>query len=130
MVSVAARTKGAVGRMDDEVVRSAIDYFELADETEDERPPMIPRGRGVLPVTELRIVSWLGMPWHDADFGWGKPRVMGLAESNHGGFVHLVDDLPAEDGGSGGVSGFVCMEAANVKEFERLLFANLKCLTG
>nr|CAB3483094.1 unnamed protein product [Digitaria exilis] len=130
MVSVAARVKGAVVRMDDEVVRSAIDYFELADETEDDLPPMIPRGRGVLPVTELRIVSWLGMPWHGADFGWGKPRVMGLAESNHGGFVHLVDDVPAENGGSGGVRVFACMEAANIMEFERLLYANLECLAG
>ncbi|OEL33494.1 hypothetical protein BAE44_0005487 [Dichanthelium oligosanthes] len=90
--------------MDDEVVRSAIDYFQLANAEMGSRPPLIPRGRGILPETELRIVSWIGMPWHDAEFGWGKPRVMGLAESNHGGFAHLVDDGPAaENGGSGAV---------------------------
>jgi shikimate O-hydroxycinnamoyltransferase len=46
--SVADRIKGVVDRMDDELVRSAFDYFEMAEI--DSRHP-----RGTLPQTDLYI---------------------------------------------------------------------------
>jgi hypothetical protein len=54
--------------MDDDLVRSAIDYLGLADKD------ILRPQRGSLPETELRIVSWLSLPGHDADFGWGLRR--------------------------------------------------------
>ncbi|CAD6232746.1 unnamed protein product [Miscanthus lutarioriparius] len=109
--SVAGRIRGAVDRMDDELVRSAIDYFEMAEM--DSRPP-----RGTLRQTDLHITSWLGRPQYDADFGWGKPELMSLAENHRGGVVFLMND---DDGaGSGGVRLLMCMEAVNIKEIERL----------
>jgi shikimate O-hydroxycinnamoyltransferase len=115
--SVAGRIRGAVDRMDDELVRSAIDYFEMAEM--DSRPP-----RGTLPQTDLHISSWLGRPQYDADFGWGKPELMSLAENHRGGFVFLMHDDDGA-GSSGDVRLLMCMEAVNIKEIERLLYAKL-----
>ena len=63
---VAGQISSAVRRMDDELVRSAIDYFELTEINSKPAP-------GRMPETELRVISWLGMPVYDVDFGWGKP---------------------------------------------------------
>ncbi|CAL4977644.1 unnamed protein product [Urochloa decumbens] len=121
LASVAGRIGGAIRRMDDEMVRSAIDYFE-AEEMSGHWA-----ATGTRPMTELHVTSWLGMPVYDADFGWGPPLVMSRAESNLGGFVHLVSDGPAY--GGGGVRVITCMEAANVKELEHLLYQDLaRCI--
>ncbi|CAL5081024.1 unnamed protein product [Urochloa decumbens] len=114
LASVAARITGAVARMDDVLVRSAIDHLELAGMGI--RPP-----RGSLPETEIRIVSWLGMPLHDADFGSGSPQVVSRADSVRGGFAHVMDDVPAD----AGVRVVMCMKAANMDEFKRLFYANI-----
>ncbi|CAM0914161.1 unnamed protein product [Alopecurus aequalis] len=115
LASVAGRIRSVVGRMDDELVRSAVDYLELA------KSDTKPAARGTLPVTDLRVVSWLGMPMYDADFAWGKPVAVLRAESNRGGFVHLMDNAQ----GKGGVRLIVCVEAAILNDFERLLYDNL-----
>ncbi|CAM0885475.1 unnamed protein product [Alopecurus aequalis] len=113
--SLAGRIAGAVRRMDDELVRSAIDYFELTlTETDGQPAPA-----GCMPDTELRVISWLGMPVYDADFGWGKPLAMLRAVSERAGFVYLMDDGK----GDGGVRVYMCMEAAILNELRRLLYA-------
>ncbi|KAF8705089.1 hypothetical protein HU200_031351 [Digitaria exilis] len=127
LASVAGRIRRAIGRMDDgdgdgDMVRSAIDYYEMAVAGKEEKDDDgARRSTCTLPETELQVVSWLGMPMYDADFGWGKPLVMSRAESTRGGIVHLMSDGTA----GGGVRVLVCMEARNVKELERLLYAKL-----
>ncbi|KAF8781260.1 hypothetical protein HU200_000620 [Digitaria exilis] len=119
LASVAGRIGGAIARMDAELVRSAIDYSEVAGV--DGRPM-----RGSMPETELRITSWLGMPAYGADFGSGSPQAMTRAESVRGGVVYLIDDGPRDlQRGAGAVRVVVCLEAANMKEFGRLLYANI-----
>lgn len=121
LASIAGRIRDAIGRMDDNMVRSAIDYYEMAAGKEEKGDRPARRSTtGTLPETELQIISWLGMPMYDADFGWGKPLVMSRAESTRGGNVHLMSDGP-----TGGVRVLMCMEAANVKELERLFYAKL-----
>jgi shikimate O-hydroxycinnamoyltransferase len=78
--------------------------------------------KGTLAETDLQIISWLGMPMYDVDFGWGKPAVMSRAVSVRGGLVYLTSDGPT---GGGGVRVLMCMEAENMKELERLLYAKL-----
>ncbi|KAL6660744.1 hypothetical protein ACP70R_001779 [Stipagrostis hirtigluma subsp. patula] len=112
LAATAGRIRGAVRRMDDEVVRSAIDYFEIADMDRCQPAP-----GGSLPETELRVISWLGMPVYDADYGWGKPHLMLRAESERSGLVYLMND------GGGGVRVVACAEAACLEEFQRLLYA-------
>ncbi|CAO2209094.1 unnamed protein product [Urochloa humidicola] len=107
--TVAGRIGDVVRRVDDdEMVRSAIDYVEGVE--------MSGQWTGTRPETELQVTSWLGMPLYDADFGWGKPRVMSRAENNIGGSVHLMSDGPAD-----GVRVLMSMEVANVEELGRLL---------
>ncbi|VAH85343.1 unnamed protein product [Triticum turgidum subsp. durum] len=110
--SVAHRISGAVGRMDDELVRSAIDYLEINGKSK--QPP------SSMPETELRVVSWLGMPVYDVDFGWGKPLVMHRAVQQRAGMVYLMDGVS----GSGGVRILVSTEAVILNDFQRLLYAN------
>uniref|UniRef100_A0A0D9XZI6 Uncharacterized protein n=1 Tax=Leersia perrieri TaxID=77586 RepID=A0A0D9XZI6_9ORYZ len=113
---VAGCVTGAVRRMDDEVARSAIDYFEIMRE---KYGHLLPSPPSDVAETDLRVVSWLGMPVYDVDFGWGTPRQMLRAESERGGFVYLMNGGP---GDGGGLRTVVCMKAANLVEFKRLLF--------
>ncbi|WVZ48860.1 hypothetical protein U9M48_000260 [Paspalum notatum var. saurae] len=128
--SVARRIRRVIGETDDELVRSAIDYFEVETMGTSggggggARKNQLTRGS--LPETDLRIISWLGMPTYDADFGWGSPLVMSRAESIRGGFVYIVNDDGA--GRGGGVRVLMSMEAQNIKEMERLLYAKLSSL--
>jgi shikimate O-hydroxycinnamoyltransferase len=117
LASIADRIRGAIGRVDDELVRSAIDYYEMAGMDN------LSSAKGTLPETVLNGTSWLGMPIYDADFGWGKPRVMSRAESNRGGFFYLMNNEKAD--AAGGVRVLMCMEVANMKEMERLLYEAL-----
>ncbi|KAF8649145.1 hypothetical protein HU200_064410 [Digitaria exilis] len=100
LASVAGRIGGAIARMDAELVRSAIDYSEVAGV--DGRPM-----RGSMPETELRITSWLGMPAR-----------LTRAESVRGGVVYLIDDGPRDLQRGAGAAG-------NIKEFGRLFYANI-----
>ncbi|TVU06047.1 hypothetical protein EJB05_49238, partial [Eragrostis curvula] len=87
LAATASRISSAVRRMDDKMVRTAIDYFELS--VKDGRPA--PSG-SCFPETDLRVVSWLGMPVYDADFGWGKPELFFRAESERPGLVYISDE--------------------------------------
>ena len=115
---IARRIRDTHRRVNDELVHSAIDYLELA-KRDDERP-----ATGNLPVTDIRVVSWLGMPSYDADFSWGRPLAMFRAEPNRGGFVHLIDS--AQGDGSGRI--IMSIEAAILSEFKRLLYAKFNML--
>ena len=115
--SVAGRINRTIGRIDDEVARSAIDYFELQEKTANSRP-----AQGSFLTTELAVISWLGMPIYDAYFGWGKPLVMMRAESERGGRVYLMD---ANRDGDGNVRVIVCLKATILRELCRVLYATL-----
>ncbi|KAM0834106.1 hypothetical protein ACQ4PT_063828 [Festuca glaucescens] len=86
LTSVAGRIRGAIRQMGDELVRSVIDYLEMAG-SQTASPA------GGMPENELRVVSWLGMPVYDADFGWGNPLVMHRALQQRAGLVYLMDGL-------------------------------------
>jgi hypothetical protein len=50
---------------------------------------------------------------------------MSRAESVRGGFVHIMNGAPENHRGDRAVRVVVCMEATNIKEFQRLLYANI-----
>ncbi|CAD6265347.1 unnamed protein product [Miscanthus lutarioriparius] len=66
---VAQAIRDAVDRVDDAYVRSVVNYLEV----ESEKGSQAARGQ-LMPESDLWVVSWLGMPMYDADFGWGPPR--------------------------------------------------------
>ncbi|CAN4096581.1 unnamed protein product [Withania somnifera] len=80
LAKTARRIHDVIARMNDEYLRSAIDYLELNSSHLSESilwPPF--------PSPHLRINSWIKMPVYDADFGWGKPIHMGPARPMNGG---------------------------------------------
>nr|XP_045087797.1 putrescine hydroxycinnamoyltransferase 1-like [Aegilops tauschii subsp. strangulata] len=74
---------------------------------------------GCMPETELRVISWLGMPVYDVDFGWGKPLAMLRAVSERARFVYLMDSGKEDSS----VRVLMCTAAAILNDFQRLLYA-------
>lgn len=118
LASVASRVGSTTERLDDELLRSAVDYFEMTEkggQTEQ---------KGNQPETELRMNSWFHLPMYDADFGWGKPRVMTRAEAVRGGWVYLLSG-----GGDGSARLLISLEPATLSKFERAV-AERQVLAG
>ncbi|CAM0871162.1 unnamed protein product [Alopecurus aequalis] len=106
--SVASRVKAASERLNsDEVLRSAIDYLEMAG----------PEDIGNLPETVVRVNSWFQLRMYEADFGWGKPRVTLRAGAVRGGWVYLLPETGGH--GGGGVELLVYLEAPILSKFDR-----------
>ncbi|KAL3617707.1 hypothetical protein CASFOL_038028 [Castilleja foliolosa] len=62
-----------LSRMDDEYLRSALDYLEMLPcDISD-----VGRGPHTYKSPNLGIISWARLPFYDADFGWGKPVYVG-----------------------------------------------------
>ncbi|KAJ6355297.1 hypothetical protein OIU77_005810 [Salix suchowensis] len=68
LVHTAERIHRAIKRMDDEYLRSAVDYLENLGE-----PTAVMRNSETYRSPNLSIVNWVNLPFYDADFGWGKP---------------------------------------------------------
>jgi shikimate O-hydroxycinnamoyltransferase len=90
---VAQAIKDAVDRVDDAYVRSVVDYLEV----ESEKGSQAARGQ-LMPETDLWVVSWLGMPMYDADFGWGAPRFVAPAQMFGSGTAYVTQRANKDDG--------------------------------
>jgi shikimate O-hydroxycinnamoyltransferase len=112
--AVAGRVSGATARLDDEYVRSLVDYLEqVVGDVAGLR-----KGEWVMPETDLWVISWQGLPIYDADFGWGRPAFMGRACLQFSGLVYLV---PGPDG-DGRLDVVVAMEPKSLARFKELLY--------
>ncbi|KAH6555256.1 hypothetical protein KP509_1Z269900 [Ceratopteris richardii] len=89
----AGNIRRALERMDDEYLRSALDYLELQPDLE-----VLVRGAHTFKTPNLGITSWTRLPIHEADFGWGRPIFMGPAGIPFEGLVYLLPS-PFKDGG-------------------------------
>ncbi|CAM0908420.1 unnamed protein product [Alopecurus aequalis] len=120
LASIAANVRDATRSIGNELVRSKIDRLEVDSQTGALQKP------GGMPATEVRVVSWLGMPVYHADFGWGKPLMMMRAEQQHAGVVYFMD------GGQGdGSVNVMCTETPEtLDDFRRLLYASLDKLSS
>ncbi|XP_062191705.1 putrescine hydroxycinnamoyltransferase 1-like [Phragmites australis] len=90
---VAQTIKDAVDRVDDAYVRSVVDYLEV----ESEKGSQAARGQ-LMPESDLWVVSWLGMPMYDADFGWGTPRFVAPAQMFGSGTAYVTQRANRDDG--------------------------------
>ncbi|XVE97447.1 hypothetical protein REPUB_Repub03eG0020500 [Reevesia pubescens] len=107
---------GALKRMDNEYLRSALDYLEkLPDITVARRGPQTFR------CPNLNIINWMRLPIHDADFGWGHPIYMGPANVVHEGKIYLLPS--ATDDGS--LTLVSCLETSHMKLFQKHLYEGL-----
>lgn len=115
---VAEKIDAATKRIDDEFIRSLVDYLE-----EKVNEVGVRKGGWVMPETDLWVISWTGLPIYEADFGWGKPVYMGRACLQFGGLVYIVPSSPEED--VGGLSVVVAMEEENMGRFKEVFYEEI-----
>ncbi|KAF8730130.1 hypothetical protein HU200_017101 [Digitaria exilis] len=115
--AIADRISGATARLDDEYIRSLVDYLE---ETASDVAGMR-KGEWVMPETDLWVISWQGLPIYEADFGWGRPAFMSRACLQFSGLVYLVPG-PDDDGR---LDVVVAMEPKGLARFKKLFYEEL-----
>ncbi|OMO70075.1 Transferase [Corchorus olitorius] len=110
------RIHGAVNRMDDEYLRSALDYLEiLLDIT------TVRRGAQSFQCPNLTIINWMGFFPNAANFGWGQPIYVGPANVAQEGKIFLV---PSPES-NGSVSLIACLDASHMENFQKHLYEGL-----
>ncbi|GJV09303.1 shikimate O-hydroxycinnamoyltransferase-like protein [Tanacetum coccineum] len=89
----ASKIHDALVKMNDDYLRSAIDYLEL-------QPTLktLVRDAQICNYTNLEITSWARLPIHDADFGWGRPIFMGPGGVAPEAGLSIVLPSPTKDG--------------------------------
>lgn len=100
-------------RMDDEYLRSALDYLELQPDLS-----ALARGAHSFRCPKLGITSWVRLPIHDADFGWGRPNFMGPAGIAYEGLCYLLPSTSND----GSLSVAICLQTEYMKLFSKLLY--------
>uniref|UniRef100_A0ACD5WTC8 Uncharacterized protein n=1 Tax=Avena sativa TaxID=4498 RepID=A0ACD5WTC8_AVESA len=95
----------------DEYTRSLVDYLERVDTTNN-----LPRSG--ISRTHFRAISWMGMSFSDADFGWGTPVFMGPALMYYSGFMYVMNTPPGKDDGA--VALVLSLEPETMPKFTNL----------
>uniref|UniRef100_A0A5B6ZNY9 Putative shikimate O-hydroxycinnamoyltransferase-like n=1 Tax=Davidia involucrata TaxID=16924 RepID=A0A5B6ZNY9_DAVIN len=103
----------ALARMDDDYLRSALDFIELQPD-----PTVFTREAHTFRCPNLNINSWIRLPVFDADFGWGQPIHMGPTNVVYEGTAYLLPS-PTKDGS---ISLIVRLEPHHMKEFKKLIY--------
>ncbi|GAB4850560.1 hypothetical protein Ancab_029869 [Ancistrocladus abbreviatus] len=109
----ASRIHEALVRMDNEYLRSALDYLELQPDL-----TALVRGAHTFRCPNLGITSWTRLPIHDADFGWGRPIFMGPGGIAYEGLAFMLPS-PTNDGS---LSLAICLQTEHMKLFENYLY--------
>ncbi|CAI0394602.1 unnamed protein product [Linum tenue] len=110
LLQTVGRIRKAISRMDDEYLRSSINYMEDPSNPEgviEVRPCQSPN---------LLLVSWMSLPFKGADFGWGSPTLTRKVDAFEG-IGHL---LPRNADGT--VSLAICLEAEAMETFKKLFY--------
>ncbi|KAL0415439.1 UNVERIFIED_CONTAM: Shikimate O-hydroxycinnamoyltransferase [Sesamum latifolium] len=110
---VAGMIHDVLVRMDDEYLRSALDYLEVQPDL-----MALVRGADTFKCPNLAITSWVGLPIHDADFGWGRPVFMGPGGIVYEGLCYLLPS-PTNDGS---LSIAISLQKEHMKVFEKLFY--------
>lgn len=113
LTNSAKRIHNALMRMDDEYLRSALDYLECQPDLS-----KLVRGSNYFASPNLNINSWTRLPVHNADFGWGRPIHMGPACVLYEGTVYILPS-PNKDRS---LSLAVCLDANHMPLFQELLY--------
>ncbi|KAL9250965.1 Shikimate O-hydroxycinnamoyltransferase-like protein [Drosera capensis] len=109
----ASRIHEALVRMDNEYLKSALDYLELQPDL-----TALVRGAHTFRNPNLGITSWTRLPIHDADFGWGRPIFMGPGGIPYEGLAFM---LPSPTG-DGSLSLAIALQAEHMKLFKQYIY--------
>lgn len=109
----ASRIHDALGRMDNEYLRSALDYLELQPDLK-----ALVRGAHTFKCPNLGITSWARLPIHDADFGWGRPIFMGPGGIAYEGLSFVLPSTTND----GSLFIAISLQAEHMKLFSKFLY--------
>ncbi|CAI0459533.1 unnamed protein product [Linum tenue] len=109
----ASRIHEVLTRMDDEYLRSALDYLEVQPDLS-----ALVRGAHTFKCPNLGVTSWARLPIHDADFGWGRPIFMGPIGIPFEGLSYI---LPSPIG-DGSMSVAISLPPEHMKLFQSLIY--------
>lgn len=113
-VSYAAqKIRESLARMDDDYLRSALDYLELQPDLS-----ALVRGAHTFRCPNLGITSWVRLPIHDADFGWGRPIFMGPGGIAYEGLSFILPSSTSD----GSLSVAISLQTEHMKLFEKFLY--------
>jgi shikimate O-hydroxycinnamoyltransferase len=90
--AAAGKIQETMARMDDEYMKSAIDYLELQPDLS-----KLVKGPHTFRCPNIGITSWSRLPIHNADFGWGRPIFMGPGGIAYEGLAYVLPS-PIGDG--------------------------------
>ena len=111
--SAASIIHEVLAQIDDEYLRSALDYLELQDDL----TVLIPESP-TFRSPNICIISWSRLPIYDVDFGWGRPIFMGPANIYFEGHSYILPS-PTNDGS---LLVAIRLEANHITYFEKLLY--------
>ncbi|XVF07921.1 hypothetical protein REPUB_Repub06bG0180800 [Reevesia pubescens] len=113
LIDTVKRIHEILKEMDDDYLRAGIDYIEKANDiTSVRRTPKIMR------CPNLYINSWMWLPIHDADFGWGRPIFMRPTHVVHEGKAYILPS-PTKDES---LTLVTSLETTHMKAFESFLY--------
>ncbi|ONK81915.1 uncharacterized protein A4U43_C01F34230 [Asparagus officinalis] len=107
----------ATKKLNDEYVRSLIDYLDAVEDVKG-----LQKGKWAMPRSDLWVISWQGLPIYEADFGWGRPVFMGRACLQFAGLVYVMQ----EPGEGGGITLAVALEPESMERFKEVIYEDLE----
>ncbi|XP_076933875.1 shikimate O-hydroxycinnamoyltransferase-like [Bidens hawaiensis] len=108
----ASKIHESLARMNSDYLKSAVDYLEKY---------RCQKLDAYNKYTDFAIVSWLRLPIHDANFGWGRPIFMGRTGIPTGGKCYV---LPSSTN-DGSLSIIIGLEVEQMKLFGNLLYQSI-----
>ncbi|XP_058780366.1 shikimate O-hydroxycinnamoyltransferase-like isoform X3 [Vicia villosa] len=109
----ASRIHDALLRMDNDYLRSALDYLELQPDLK-----ALVRGAHTFKCPNLGITSWARLPIHDADFGWGRPIFMGPGGIAYEGLSFIIPSSTND----GSLSVAIALPPEQMKLFQEFFY--------
>ncbi|WJX75004.1 shikimate O-hydroxycinnamoyltransferase [Trifolium repens] len=109
----ASRIHNALLQMDNDYLRSALDYLELQPDLK-----ALVRGAHTFKCPNLGITSWARLPIHDADFGWGRPIFMGPGGIAYEGLSFIIPSSTND----GSLSVAIALPPEQMKLFQELFY--------
>lgn len=113
LANTARRIHSKLSRMDDQYMRSAIDYLELQSDLS-----ALIRGPTYFASPNLNVNSWTRLPLYESDFGWGKPIFMGPASILYEGTIYIIPN-PNDDRA---LKLAVCLDSEHMSLFKKYLY--------
>ncbi|XP_044967055.1 hydroxycinnamoyltransferase 1 [Hordeum vulgare subsp. vulgare] len=108
----AAVIQGALDRMTGDYCQSALDYLEMQPDLS-----ALVRGAHTFRCPNLGLTSWVRLPIHDADFGWGRPVFMGPGGIAYEGLAFVLPSASKD----GSLSIAISLQAEHMEKFRKLI---------